>query len=36
MLNWQTIRGTIEINEQKRLKCSNYSPYLKFEIGISV
>ena len=28
MLNWRTIGGTIEINRQKLLKCSNYSPML--------
>ena len=28
MLNWRTIGGTVEINGQKLLKCSNYSPFL--------
>ena len=30
MLNWRTIGGTIEINRQKLLKCSNYSPVLNY------
>ena len=30
MLNWRTIGGTIEINRQKLLKCSNYSPMLYY------
>ena len=30
MLNWRTIGGTIEINRQKLLKCSNYSPILNY------
>ena len=28
MLDWGTIGGTIEINGQKLLKCSKYSPML--------
>ena len=30
MLNWQTIGETIEINGQKLLKCSNYSPIINY------
>ena len=30
MLNWRTIEGTIGINRQKLLKCSNYSPMLNY------
>ena len=30
MLNWRTIRGTIEINGQKLLKCTNYSQMLNY------
>ena len=30
MLNWWTIGGTIEINGQKPLKCSNYSLMLNW------
>ena len=29
-LNWRTIGATIEINKQKLLKCSNYSPMLNY------
>ena len=31
MLNWRTIGGTIEINWQKLLKCSNHSPMLNYK-----
>ena len=30
MLNWRTIGGTIEVNRQKLLKCSNYSPIVNY------
>ena len=30
MLNWRTIGENIEINGQKLLKCSNYSPMLNY------
>ena len=30
MLKWRTIEGTIGINRQKLLKCSNYSPMLNY------
>ena len=30
MLNRRTIGGTIKINRQKLLKCSNYSPMLNY------
>ena len=30
MLNWRIIGGTIEMNRQKLLKCSNYSRMLNY------
>ena len=30
MLNWRSIRGTIEMNSQKLLRCCNYSPMLNY------